>query len=155
VKGMEQLVPVKVIKDGIKAYQQATEGKVSKSGRQTLTPLSMPEAAMRLFGITPGRAAETQLAQGSFYRNTGRLREERLQLQYDFASAKGSARQKVWREIQDWNKGQPANLRLSYSQLTSYVRRREEEDRATTMGGMRVTDRERAVFERIDRIYNQ
>jgi inorganic pyrophosphatase len=156
VTGMSKMVPVKVIKDGIKAYQMMTEGKTTKSGRQSLDPLSMPEAAMKLFGITPSRAAETQLAQGSYYRNTARLKEERLNWMYKWAGAKPAERQKLWKKVQAWNKEQPPETKLSYSQLSDYVRRRKQEEReGTVMGGMRVTDREKAIYERTQRLYNQ
>lgn len=155
VKGMSKAVPVKVIKDGLKAYQQATEGKLTKTGRQSMDPLTMPEAAMRLFGIQPARAAESQLASSSYYRNTGRLREERSQWLSRYATASPAKRASVWKDIQKWNREQGPDARITFSQLTGYLKRRKDEERGPMMGGMRVTDQTRAIYERAERLYNQ
>ncbi len=155
-KGMAMAVPVKIIKDGIKAYQGLTEGKTSKSGRQTMEEMSYPEAAMKLFGITPGRAAENQAAASSYYRNTGRLREERSGLMDNWATATPSQRTKLWAKIQKWNKDQDPASRLSYSQLASYLRRRNDEERSgKVIGGMRVGPKEKAIHERVQRLYTE
>lgn len=155
VKGMEQMVPVKVISDAFKTYQQATEGKLTKSGRQSMSPLSVPEAALRLFGIQPGRTAETQAAASSYYRNTGRENRQRQDFLNQYATAKGPARVKVWKKIQEWNATLPADSRLTFSHLNSYVKNRSKETLDNTIGGMKVTKQTKAIAERTKALYNQ
>jgi hypothetical protein len=154
-KGMEQMVPVKVISDGFKAYQLATEGKTTKSGRQSMGPVSAPEAALRLFGITPGRVAESQAAASSYYRNTGRERQQRLEFMNQYATAKGADRPKVWKKIQEWNKTLPQDSKLTFSHLTGYVKNRGKENLDNTVGGMKVTKQTKAIADRTKALYNQ
>ncbi len=155
VKGMGEMIPVKVISDAFKAYQLATEGKTTKSGRQSMTPATLPEAALRLFGIQPGRVAESQAAASSFYRNTGRDRAQRLSFMDDYATAKGSDRLKVWKKIQDWNKDLPPDARLTFSHLSDYVKSRSKENLGNTLGGMKVNKQTKAIAERTKALYNQ
>jgi hypothetical protein len=155
VKGMGQMVPVKLFSDAFKAYQLATEGKTTKSGRQAMSPASLPEAVIRLLGIQPERVAEAQEAQSSYYRNTGRERQQRLSFMDAYASAKPADRPKVWKKIQEWNKDLPPDSRLTFSALSGYVSSRSKETLTNTIGGMKITKQTKAIAERTKALYNQ
>jgi len=154
VKGMGQMVPIKLISDAFKSYQLATEGKVTKSGRQSMSEATLPEAAIRLLGIQPGRVAESQAASSSYYRNTGRENQQRLSWMDQYATAKPSDRPKVWKKIQAWNSDLPPDSRLTFAHLTQYTRNRSKETLSNTVGGMKVTKQTKAIQERVKALYN-
>lgn len=155
VKGMGQMVPIKLISDAFKSYQLATEGRVTRSGRQAMSEATLPEAAIRLLGIQPGRVAESQAATSSYYRNTSRENAQRLSWMDQYATAKPADRPKIWKKIQAWNATLPQDSRLTFSHLSQYTRNRSKETLNNTVGGMKVTKQTKAIQERVKALYNQ
>lgn len=154
VRAAERLVPIKAFSDSVKAYRTFTEGTVSeRSGKQTMTPYSAWEAGIRAFGFAPAREAEHYERQAAFYRAKGVQDDERSQFQREWVEANGAARGRLWREITKWNKSQPANARLTISELRGYQKRMER-DMKETKDGIRARRREQHILDRADDTYN-
>lgn len=154
IRAAERLVPVKAFSDSVKAYRTFTEGTVSeRTGKQTMTPYSLGEAAIRAFGFAPSREAEGYERQAAFYRAKGVQDEQRSQFQREWVEANGAARGRLWREITRWNKGQPAEARLTISELRGYQKRMER-DMKETKDGIRARRREQHILDRADDTYN-
>ncbi len=123
-KAAEQLIPLKAASDVLRAYRQATEGKKSaSSGRQTMTPYTPTEAAMKALGFGSGREAETNAAAGAYYRASAAQKETRSALIKEWSEAKPTEKTKAWAAIQKWNQKQPAEVKISPRELTSKAKR--------------------------------
>jgi hypothetical protein len=153
-RGLERLVPIKVFSDSLRAYRQATEGTVSeRTGRQVMSPYSAREAITKAIGFAPSREAESFERSGTFYRNRDIQVSQRSDWSREWSQATGAARGRIWRDIQKWNKSQPAEARISLSELKGY-RKRMEDDMKKTKEGIRARKREQHIVERTDATYN-
>ena len=154
VKAAEQMVPIKVLSDTVKAFRLATEGKKSATGRETMTPYSPQEAVIRALGFTPGREAETgamRAAVGGAQRKFG---EQRRKLVQDWVTATPSSKSSQWSKIQRWNRGQPEDAQISMKDLTAAAKRRKtEETSGAYVNGIRTNKRDAHLAEQT-RYYN-
>lgn len=122
-KAAESLIPLKAASDSLRAYRQATEGKKSAAGRQTMTPYTPTETALRVLGFGSGREAETGAASGAYYRQSARQKEERTAMVSAWTKAAPAEKSKAWAAVQKWNRDQPAEVRITPKELTAKAKR--------------------------------
>jgi hypothetical protein len=149
-KAAENLVPMKFAADSIRAYRQATEGKKSATGKDTLSPYSPMEAVVRMAGFTPSREAEQSAASSAFYQASQGAKDQRTQLMAAWANAKPSAKFSAWKDVQAFNKGKPREAQISMSQLTSYADRRQKEGNQALRPGTK----DKFIMDRVKATYN-
>lgn len=155
VKGIEQMSPLKIASNSIRAYRQWAEGKKTAAGYEAMEPYSLTEAFIRGFGFTPGREAEANEQRSFFYSAQKRQSAERNNLMHEWYTASPSERAKMWGSIERWNKGRSKDERLTRADLDKYVkRRRSEEKRGVVQSGFRVTRRDRALYNEVRETYN-
>lgn len=123
-KAAEQLIPLKAAADTLRAYRQATEGKKSaSSGRQTMTPYTPTETAMRALGFGSGREAEVNASAGAYYRQSAAQKEQRGALVKEWVDAKPAEKTKAWAAIQKWNRTAPPESKINPKELTDKAKR--------------------------------
>lgn len=151
----QDLIPVKTFTDALKAYKTATEGKKSSTGQGTMSPYSLPEAAVRVLGFTPEREAEDQSKRATFYGKQQAATTSRTTLTDNWINASPQDRQKMWGSVESWNAGQDPGNRLTRAALDSAAKRR-----ATSVGtgatrqGIRTTSRDKSILDKLDQTYN-
>jgi hypothetical protein len=154
IRAAERLVPIKVFSDSIKAYRTFTEGTISeKTGKQTMSPYTVGEAALRAAGFQPSREAESYERSGAFYRGKDKQEGERSEFMRAWVEANGATRGRVWRDIRKWNSSQPVDVRLSLSDLRAY-QKRIKSDMKNTKEGIRARRREQHLLDTADQTYN-
>jgi len=149
-EGVELMIPFKTVADGITTYRLATEGKRSGvTGRQTLDPLTGPEAFIRSLGFKPAREADTLERDNAYYTVKKERMGQRQQLVSKWLNAKdGDERSGVWKQIVKYNAGVDEVARISMGQLTTAQKRRNsEERRGTIVDGKRVTKDDRGIYD--------
>ncbi len=141
VKGFEKWMPYKYLSDGLRAYRQGTEGKVNeRTGKSTSDPYSLPEAGLRLLGLTPARETEEFARNASYFDQKNAQHSERQDLVSHWLNADATSKGNAWKAIQKWNGARPAESRISMGQLTAAAKRRKTEAAAGRIkGGMRTT----------------
>jgi len=154
-KGVELMLPFKQVADTLTTYRLATEGKRSgMTGRQTLDPLTGPEAFVRSLGFKPGREAETLERDNAYYTVKKERMGERQQLVSKWLNAKGDEKADAWKRIVKYNAGVDEVARITMGQLTTAQKRRaSEERRGTIIDGKRVTKDDRGIYD-TGNIYN-
>jgi hypothetical protein len=152
--GLPKIVPVKAMRDLIKAVDVGMYGKQTKSGRPTLDPYSFSEMFIRAIGATPEREAESQELKAQFYSEQAYINEKRGDLQQRWADATTSGRISMQGEIERFNRNKPKEAQLTRAVLSAYASRRKTE--ITEMeGGVRPTKSNRYVLDRAMEVYNQ
>ena len=155
VEAAERFTPIKVVADAIKSYRVTSEGKKTEAGYESLAPYSMGEAAIRTLGFTPARESETAEARNYFYSATKRASAERNSLMQDWYQASGSARGRLWGQIEKFNYGKTSDEKLTRSELDKYTKRRRTEERSGLVkSGFRVTRRETQSYKKLQGTYN-
>jgi len=155
LKALEQSMVPKAVVDITKAYRGYTMGKESASGRQTLEPYSLPEAAARAVGFTPAREYEQQRLRASVTDKDKQQQTERTKFNQQWYKAGPAERAKLWGQIEKWNKDRPKEARITRASLDAYVRRRNtEEESGSVVNGIRVNKNTRNFFEEGQRTYN-
>jgi hypothetical protein len=124
-RAAENLIPLKAASDALRAYRQSTEGKKSASGRQTMSPYSPAEAAMRVVGFGSAREAETGAANSAFYRKSTEQKEARAALVNTWAQASSDGKGKALAAITKWNQDKPAETKIKMKELTAKLKRDE------------------------------
>ena len=146
-KAAEKLIPLKAAADTLRAYRQATEGKKSaSSGRQTMTPYTPTEAAMRVLGFGSAREAEVNASAGAYYRQSAAQKEQRSSLVKDWTEAKPAAKTKAWAAIQKWNQNHPAEAKISPKELTDKVKR-DAKNAETAVRGINPNKRDKRFLD--------
>jgi hypothetical protein len=151
-RAAENLIPLKAASDSLRAYRQATEGKRSASGTQTMTPYTAAETGLRAFGFGSGREAETGAANSAFYRKSTAQKEYRGGLISDWAQATPNAKVKAMAAITKWNQGKPPEVQIKMKDLTAKLKRI---NKASTEGvhGLVASKRDKRFIEE-GSIYN-
>lgn len=151
VEASRLLVPLKIWADSVQAYQWNTEGKKSASGRQQMEPVSFGDALVKVAGFTPGSVAERNEKTFAIKGDQRQFKKARDQLSNDWINASPDEKMAMWREIEKWNAGQPANAKIKMNDLMNQKRRRDQEkfsdDRA---GGMNLSKRDRHLLSSND-----
>lgn len=127
VEAARALVPLKTFADALQAYQKATVGKQTPSGRQSMTPYSPGEAALKVLGFTPGREAETSEMRAAIQGDQARVRKQRSDLVKQWVGATPNQKTAAWGAVQKWNATQPQSEHITMADLTANARRREKE----------------------------
>jgi hypothetical protein len=135
-KAAEQMIPLKAAADALRAYRQSSEGKKSATGKQTMTPYTPTEAALRVLGFGSGREAEVGAATGAFYRQSQAQKEARTGLVNAWVQAAPADKSKSWAAIQKWNKEQPAEVKIAPKELTDKVKRDTKSAASSPYGGI-------------------
>lgn len=150
----EKLSPVKAVTDVVRAARGYTEGKVSATGRQTMEPLSGPEAALKAIGLRTGREAETTERRDQYERQRRAVDEERKKIVADWITAKPADRQRTWGRVEKFNSGKPKEAQLSRSSLDQAVKRRERErETGREVDGLRTGPRDKYILDQLQ-FYN-
>ena len=151
VEASRLLVPLKIWADSVQAYQWNTEGKKSASGRQQMDPVSFGDALIKVAGFTPGNVAERNEKTFAIKGDQRQFKKARDQLSNDWINASPDEKMAMWREIEKWNAGQPANAKIKMNDLMNQKRRRDQEkfsdDRAN---GMNLSKRDRHLLSSND-----
>ncbi|QIG67549.1 hypothetical protein EVB41_084 [Rhizobium phage RHph_TM3_14A] len=154
MRGIEKLIPIKVVSDSIKAYRVMTEGNVSaRTGKQTMSPYSPLEAVTKAVGFTPAREAESYEANSAFYRAKGAQEDRRREFLRDWVGANGAARGRLWREVVKWNRTVAPEARLSISDMRAYQKKMER-DIQSTREGINAKRREKTLQKRTEKTYD-
>ena len=149
------MIPIKAAGDAIGAYQKLTQGKMSKTGNQTMEPYSLQEALVRTFGFIPGREAENNDLQNKVYEGTRAQSDARTTLQQDWYKASPADRMRLMGRIEAYNQSAPQADRLSRSQLDTYTQRRQSDiTSGRVTNGLLVTPRNRNVMDDALKTYN-
>jgi hypothetical protein len=132
----------------MQAYQKYEKGKQTPSGRETLSPYSPGEAALKVLGFTPGREAETGEMRGSLMKQQQQEREERTKLITKWVQATPAEKSAMWVKIREWNAGQPKGARLEMKELTDNQQRRIRETKdSNNEFGFRTSTRDAHIRE--------
>jgi hypothetical protein len=151
VKGAELTVPMKGAADAIRAYRQASEGKKSASGRQTLSPYTPTETALRALGFGNAREAETNEARSAYYSASNAQKEERAALISKAATATGAARAKAMVAISRFNQHVPAAVKIKPGDIT----RKQKSNSATGMVlGVKPSRQDRHLLQGVRDVYD-
>jgi hypothetical protein len=154
VEAARVLLPIKLFADSLQAYQRATVGKQTPSGRQSLEPYSPAEAITKVLGFTPGREAETGEMRAAVQGDQRRLSGDRSKLISKWVMATPAEKAAMWRQIQTYNQGLPASAQIKMSELTNAQQRRAREDRnADFAHGYKTSKRDRFLRDE-ERTYN-
>lgn len=151
-KAAENLIPLKAASDSLRAYRQATEGKKSATGKQTMTPYSAYETGLRVAGFGSAREEETGAAAGVFYRNSARQKEERSSLVNTWVQAPPAGKAKAWAAIQKWNGQQPTDVKIAPKELTDKAKR-DAKSSETSVRGITANKRDKRFLDE-GAIYN-
>lgn len=155
LKALEQSMAPKAITDITKAYRGYTIGKESASGRQTLEPYTLTEAAAKAVGFTPAREYEQQRLRASVTDKDKQQQSERTKFNQQWYKAGPAERAKLWGQIEKWNQDRPKEARITRTSLDAYVKRRNtEEESGSVVNGIRVNKNTRSFFEEGQRTYN-
>lgn len=145
-KAAAQVVPLKVASDSLKAYSGYTRGKQSKTGRETMEPLSAGEAALQAFGLKSAREAENGARRGAAGGDQQQFKQQRDKLTQAWVLGKGADRAKAMIAINKWNAGQPKDAQITLKDLKASEKRRANES-DSYIGGIRVNKRDRHIVE--------
>lgn len=151
VKGIEKLVPVKVIADSIRAYREGTEGKVTAAGRQTMQPTNIAEMGLRAFGLAPASVSRKAERDRVFYSTQREGVQERQQMMGTWLNASKAERGRQWDKIRKWNEGKSEGQRITLDDLKRADKRREsEKSKGQIKDGYRVTKRDEDAYRRAE-----
>ena len=145
-KAAEKLLPIKLVADAAQAYQRATTGKVSASGRQTLSPYTATEAAIKALGFTPGREAEAGEERAATSDAQHRLKVDRGDFAQRWAKATASEKAAVWRDVLRWNEHHKGDSAVTMKELNAGLERRHKEEQAGR-GSVQISKRDRAELD--------
>jgi hypothetical protein len=154
VEAARRLVPLKLFADTMQAYQRVTVGKQTPSGRESLTPYSPAETAVKVLGFTPGRDAETSEMRAAIQGDQQQFRAARQKLVQNWVNAAPGEKMSAWRSILQWNAGQPAAAQIRMAELSRDAQRRASEERNPDYRhALRSTARDRHI-RAADQFYN-
>lgn len=124
------LVPIKMLRDSLKAGQLASTGKLSGAGGQTTKPSAL-DAAYQVIGLKPASVAQAQERQGEVaqYRQFGSERKQRIMNQ----AQKGMPTASLMDQVRAYNAANPGD-RISVGDFKKQQRAAQRAT-ATTQGG--------------------
>jgi len=149
----QKAIPVKGLRDLVKAVDTAAFGKETKSGRPSFEAYGIAEAFIRALGATPGREAEDQELKAQFYSQQAYINEQRAKLQQRWADASTSERNRMRGAIERFNRGKPRDAQLTNAVLRAYVSRRRSEIEEMS-SGVRPTKSNLYMLQRAEAVYN-
>jgi len=120
----QKFAPMKVMENGIRAYRQASEGKKSGRGKETMTPYTPYEAAVRALGFTPSREAELGSMRSDVMQATSERSRERSALVAKWVEATPAEKARAKIKIDKFNANAPANAKIAHEDLVAAAKRR-------------------------------
>lgn len=151
MKGAELTVPMKGAADAIRAYRQATEGKKSATGKQTMTPYTPTETVLRTLGFGNAREAEMNEARSAYYNASNAQKQERAALISKAASATGADRAKAMVNISRFNQTVPASVRIKPGDVS---RKQKSNSPAGTVFGVKPGRQDKHIVNQISGVYD-
>lgn len=146
-------VPIKSAHDIAKAVAGQSPKK-NQGGRETMRALTPYETAIQALGFTPAAVAENYAKRNAFYSQSKDAKDARSEFYGKWAAAKGDERSRVWRQVEQWNAGKPREAKITRTDLDRNAKLRADELRkGTVIDGIRVTKRDRALYDQTS-IYN-
>ena len=133
-KAAENLIPLKMASDSLRAYRQASEGKKTAGGKQSSAPYAPTEAALRVLGFGTAREAEEGAERGAYYRQSQKAKDERASLASAWVNADPVHKAKAWTAIQNYNRTAPAESKITAKELTDKARRDAKASKSSTLG---------------------
>lgn len=152
-KAAEKLIPIKAASDSIRAYRQATEGKKSASGRETMGAYTPSEAALRVLGFGNAREAEIGAKRSAYYSQSNRQKEERAELVKAWTEAKPADKVKAFAAITAWNKDVPKDAQIKMKELTDKLKR-DEKTKKDLVNGIKPGKKDKYLLDRGANTYN-
>jgi DNA-binding ferritin-like protein (Dps family) len=133
-KAAENLIPLKLASDSLRAYRQASEGKKTAGGKQSSAPYAPTEAALRVLGFGTAREAEEGAERGAYFRQSQKAKDERNGLTAAWVNADPVHKAKAWTAIQNYNRTAPAESKITAKELTDKARRDAKASKTSTLG---------------------
>lgn len=153
MEATEKLLPVKVMSDSLKAYRLATEGKKTEAGRETMEPLSLPEAVIQGLGATPSRVSEKAKFSKQYFSKKEEGATTRQKQMGLWLNASGAvAKDKAWDNIKEWNKGKTESERITMQDLVKSQRRRDV-NKKKEVGGITPDKRSTPLLKELESRY--
>lgn len=154
VEASRLAVPIKAYADSVGAAQMLDHGRRTGAGRQVMDPIRWDQAVMKVIGFNPAGVAE-QGEQGRAIRgDIAERTDTRNKLIGNWVSANPADKQAMYRQVLDWNKGQPENAQIKFKDLTDAMyRRKKQETGPNYKKGIAYTKRTRDI-EGTNAFYN-
>lgn len=153
--GATKAIPVKGVHDIVAAGQGLVQGKKTARGFEAQSPYSPFEAAVKAIGFKPAREAEIQSERNANWGDSMHQKRERDALVLRWIEAKPADRQRLWGEVERWNKSRPTDARLTRVQLQAAAKRRKTEtEEGNVVRGQRVNKQNKYLIERNVGVYN-
>jgi len=149
------LVPLKVYADSVQAYQMATVGKQTSAGKQLMNPIRLDQAMVKAMGFQPGAVAE-QTEQAFAIRDQQHdFATKRQNMINHWLQATPGEKTAQYKLINEWNQTQPQNARITMSELTRAMQRRQTDTAKQDYSkpGIRTTKRDQHLPSQND-FYN-
>jgi len=147
--------PIRAVSDLAKAYSGAAGPKLGKTGIEQHKALTPYQTGVRALGFTPAVTAEDGAMRGAVASDTKKLTEERSALVNGWVNAKPGTKGTAWSAVQKWNAGQPKEAQVQMKDLTNAAKRRtKSEADGTTINGIHVSKRTKAIYNSAAATYN-
>lgn len=153
--GATKAVPVKAVHDIVAAGQGLVQGKKTARGFEAQSPYSPFEAAVKAIGFKPAREAETQSERNANWGDAMSQKRDRDALVLRWIEAKPADRQRLWGDVERWNKSRPTDARLTRVQLQAAAKRRKTEiEKGQVVRGQRINKQNKHLIERNAGVYD-
>lgn len=146
VEASRILVPIKLYSDSVTAYQRASVGRQTVSGREKMSPYTPGEAVTRSLGFAPAREAEAMEAYNAQYGDQQAFKQQRSALMNAYVNGKGVDKANALRSINEWNAKQPPAAKITPGEAErAVIRRQREEHDDKFKGGLRTNKRDEHI----------
>lgn len=153
-KTIDNLVPIKAVRDIARAGFGYVGGKLDRNGRQLSEPYSASEAAIQAMGFTPSRKAEEYEERSHFNQQKYERKSERSSLMKDWVTATPEGKAKALTAIQQYNRDVPKAAQITMKLLHQQLKSRQtEKAKGTYDRGMRITKQDRDIYQKSQSIY--
>lgn len=153
-KTIDNLVPIKAVRDVARAGFGYAGGKLDRNGRQLMEPYSASEAAVQAMGFTPARKAEDYEERAHFNEQKYERKSERSSLVKDWVTATPEGKAKALTAIQQYNRDVPKDAQITMKLLHQQLKSRQtEKAKGTYDRGMRITKQDRDIYQKSQSIY--
>lgn len=148
MKGMEKVVPVKAVKDALRAYRYSDEGMTDKRGNVILAPEKFDtwDLALRGMGFSPTKETEYYAANAAMQAAKTAATDVRTRLLRDYSEAKlkGESTEAVDAKIIEFNERHPEKgVRIDFSTKIKAVQARRKMANERTESGVRIGKNEK------------
>lgn len=146
--------PVKFVRDLARAGYGAAEGRKNNTGRELMAPYSPFETVVQAAGLTPSRRADEAEERTKFNAADQHRERDRRGLISRWVTATPEGKRSAMTAIQKYNQTVPGNARIQQSDLQAELKRRKTEKAEGSYDrGMRITKRNRDIYDRMNQVY--